>query len=180
MSCMTSATLMTKGVNPWIAAVFTLVCCLIIGVLNGILVAYFKLPPFIATLGTMTVARGIAQIVNGNYNTDAVGDAADGLCNFFYYGKTLGIFNAIWIAAGSGQCLTSYCRAPAQDLLLRLGSSKITIAIGSNIDAARLSGVNVVATTIKAYLVASFMACVVGLNSLRHKRHGHNGCRQYV
>ena len=64
MSCMISATLMTKGVNPWVAVVITVAICLFMGLLNGILVAKCKLPPFIATLGTMTVGRGIAQIVN--------------------------------------------------------------------------------------------------------------------
>lgn len=38
---------------------------MIIGVLNGILVGKWKLPPFIATLGTMFVARGVAYMVNG-------------------------------------------------------------------------------------------------------------------
>lgn len=73
MSTMVAATLMSKGImSPIPALLVTLLCCLLIGVLNGLLVAKFKLPPFIATLGTMTVARGIAQLVNGNYNTDSI------------------------------------------------------------------------------------------------------------
>ena len=89
MSCMISATLMTKGMDPWAAVLITLVSCLAIGLLNGELVAKFSLPPFIATLGTMTMARGIAQIVNNNYNTDSIGDSARSFRNFFYYGSTL-------------------------------------------------------------------------------------------
>lgn len=83
MSCMISATLMTKGTNPWVSVAITLVCCLVIGAANGLLVALCKLPPFIATLGTMTIARGVAQIANGNYNTDSIGEAAEGFRNFF-------------------------------------------------------------------------------------------------
>ena len=79
MSCMISATLMTKGMNPWVAVLVTILCCLAVGLINGELVAKCKLPPFIATLGTMTIARGIAQIVNNNYNTDSIGDAAKGV-----------------------------------------------------------------------------------------------------
>ena len=60
MSAMIAATLMTHGVNPMAAILITLVCCLAIGVVNGILVGKFQLPPFIATLGTMFVARGVA------------------------------------------------------------------------------------------------------------------------
>ena len=72
MSAMISATLMTMGVNPVLAALITLVCCMVIGLINGVLVGQVKLPPFIATLGTMFVARGVAYMVNGNRNTDAI------------------------------------------------------------------------------------------------------------
>ena len=85
MSCMISATLMTKGINPWVAVLITVICCLLVGIVNGVLVARCQLPPFIATLGTMTIARGIAQIVNNNYNTDSIGNAAKGFR--FSYGK---------------------------------------------------------------------------------------------
>ena len=85
------------------AILITLVCCLAIGVVNGILVGKFQLPPFIATLGTMFVARGVAYMVNGNRNTDAISsgigkEAADKFQAFFYYGKTAGVFNTFWIA----------------------------------------------------------------------------------
>ena len=83
MSCMISATLMTKGVDPWTSSLITLISCLLVGVVNGVLVANCKLPPFIATLGTMTIARGIAQIVNNNMNTDSIGEAAMGFRDFF-------------------------------------------------------------------------------------------------
>ncbi|MCI9309642.1 MAG: ABC transporter permease [Lawsonibacter sp.] len=103
MSAMISATLMTKGIHPIAAILVTLVCCLAIGVLNGLLVGKWKLPPFIATLGTMFVARGVAYIVNRNRNTDAIAsgigkEAADSFGNFFYYGSTFGIYNTFWIA----------------------------------------------------------------------------------
>ena len=49
-----------------------MLCCLVCGVINGTLVGKFKLPPFIATLGTMFAARGVAYMVNNNRNTDAI------------------------------------------------------------------------------------------------------------
>lgn len=155
MSCMISATMMTKGMNPWVAVVFTLVCCLIVGVVNGLLVARCKLPPFIATLGTMTIARGIAQIVNNNYNTDAIGDAAKGFRDFFYYGKVAGIYNTVIIAIVLWLVFNF--------LLSKTRTGRHIYAIGSNIEAAKLSGVNIVATTTKAYMVSAFCSCVVGL-----------------
>ena len=155
MSCMISATLMTKGTNPWVSVAITLVCCLAVGAANGLLVALCKLPPFIATLGTMTIARGVAQIANGNYNTDSIGEAAEGFRNFFYYGKTLGFYNTIWIAIVFWLVFNF--------ILTRTRTGRHIYAIGSNIEAARLSGVNIISTTLKAYLVSSFVSCVVGL-----------------
>lgn len=155
MSCMISATLMTKGTNPWVSVAITLVCCLAVGAANGLLVALCKLPPFIATLGTMTIARGVAQIANGNYNTDSIGEEAEGFRNFFYYGKTLGFYNTIWIAIVFWLVFNF--------ILTRTRTGRHIYAIGSNIEAARLSGVNIISTTLKAYLVSSFVSCVVGL-----------------
>ena len=156
MSCMISATLMTKGMNPWTASLIALICCLVIGILNGILVAQCKLPPFIATLGTMTIARGIAQIVNNNYNTDSIGEGAKGFRNFFYYGKTLGLYNTIWIAIVIWIAFNF--------LLAHTRTGRHIYAVGSNIDAAKLSGVSVLGTTIVTYLVSAFCSCVVGLS----------------
>ncbi|MDR1547811.1 MAG: ABC transporter permease [Hungatella sp.] len=155
MSCMISATMMTKGMNPWVAVILTLMCCLIVGVVNGLLVAKCKLPPFIATLGTMTIARGVAQIVNNNYNTDAIGDGARGFRDFFYYGKVAGVYNTVIISIVLWLVFNF--------LLSKTRTGRHIYAIGSNIEASKLSGVNIVATTTKAYLVSSFCSCVVGL-----------------
>ena len=155
MSCMISATLMCHGMNPWVAVVITLVVCLLVGYVNGILVSKCKLPPFIATLGTMTIARGIAQIVNGNYNTDSIGEAAKGFRTFFYSGKILGIFSAFWIALVIW-FIFNYIMSCTR-------TGRHIYATGSNIDAARLSGVNVDNTVIYVYIVAAFCACITGL-----------------
>ncbi len=155
MSTMISATLMTHGVDPWIAVAVTFVCCILVGLANGLLVAGCKLPPFIATLGTMTIARGIAQIANGNYNTDSIGPAAEGFRNFFYYGKVFGIFSTVWIAAVLWLLFNF--------LLARTRSGRHVYAIGSNPEAAKLSGISILSTTVKVYAVSAVCACVVGL-----------------
>lgn len=157
MSAMISATMMCKGFHPVVAILFAFVCCMAVGLINGILVGKFRLPPFIATLGTMTIARGIAQLANNNYNTDNIGSsgAAQAFKDIMYYGKTLGVFNGVWIALiiwGVFFYILSFTR-----------SGRHIYAIGSNIDAARLSGVNVFTTTTKAYMVSSFCAFVTGL-----------------
>ena len=161
MSAMIVATLMTMGVSPVAAILITFVCCMVIGVLNGILVGKWKLPPFIATLGTMFVARGIAYMVNGNRNTDAIAsgvgkEAGETFQNVFYYGKTLGIYNTFWIAI--------IIFIVFFFLLSKTRTGRHIYAIGSNVDAAKLSGVSVVATTTKTYLVSAFCSFIVGVD----------------
>lgn len=160
MSAMISATLMVAGMNPILAILITLLLCMVVGVLNGMLVGKFKLPPFIATLGTMFVARGIAYMVNGNRNTNAISsgigkEAADSFQNFFYYGSTFGIYNTFWIALA--------IFAVFFFLLSKTRTGRHIYAIGSNVDAAKLSGVSVVTTVTKTYLVSALCAGVVGL-----------------
>ena len=160
MSAMISATMMSKGISAIIAIVAAIVCCLAVGVINGLLVGKFKLPPFIATLGTMFCARGVAYMANGNRNTDAIvsglgKEAGDAFQNFFYYGKFLGIYNAFWIAFVIFLAVFF--------IMSKTRTGRHIYAIGSNVEAAKLSGVNVFATTTKAYLISAFCAAVVGL-----------------
>ena len=161
MSTMMSATMMTKGMNPWMATLLTLIASLAVGIVNGYLVAGFKLPPFIATLGTMTICRGIAQIANGNYNTGAINTiektaaAVDKFRDVFYYGKTLGLYNGVWLAIIVFLIFNF--------VLTKTRSGRYLYALGSNPEAARLSGVSVLKTTTIAYLVSAFCSCLVGI-----------------
>ncbi len=160
MSAMISATLMAAGVNPWLAILIAFVSCMLIGVVNGVLVGKCQLPPFIATLGTMFAARGVAYMVNGNRNTDAIAsgipkEQADAFQNIFYYGKTLGIYNTFWIAIILFVIFFF--------VLSKTRTGRHIYAIGSNVDAAKLSGVSVFATTTKTYLVSAFCSFIVGL-----------------
>lgn len=160
MSAMISATMMSKGISIAVAILASLVCCLLVGALNGLLVGKFKLPPFIATLGTMFCARGVAYMANNNRNTDAIStglgtELGDGFQNFFYYGKTLGVYNAFWIAA--------IIFLAVFFIMSKTRTGRHIYAIGSNVEAAKLSGVNVFATTTKAYLISAFCSFVVGL-----------------
>ena len=160
LSAMMSATLMTNSVPVIPAILITMVCCLAIGMINGVMVGKFKLPPFIATLGTMFVARGICYMVNNNRNTDAIAsgigkEAADRLQGILYYGTSLNVFNTFWIALAVFIVFFFF--------LSKTRSGRHIYAIGSNIEAAKLSGVNVEVTVTKAYMISSFCAFVAGL-----------------
>ncbi|MGO4945629.1 ABC transporter permease [Blautia sp. Sow4_E7] len=102
----------------------------------------------------------VVGVVNGNRNTDAIAtgvgkETADTFQNIFYYGKTLGFYNTFWIALVIFVIFFF--------ILSKTRTGRHIYAIGSNVDAAKLSGVNVVSTTVKTYLVSSVCSCVVGL-----------------
>lgn len=154
MSSMISATLMTAGaMKPLSAALVAIACSLLIGVINGLLISATKLPAFIATLGTMIIARGVAQLVNGNMNTDGI--KYDGFKSLFYYGKFIGIYNPIWLAA--------ILFAVFAIILSKTRTGRHIYAVGSNYEATRLSGVNVIAAQVKVYVFSSLLAGIVGL-----------------
>ena len=157
MSAMISATLICNGVNPIVAVVVDIVACLAVGIVNGVLVGKFKLPPFIGTLGTMTICRGVAQIVNNSYNTGDIGTAplAQGLRDLFYYGRIGVIYYSVII--------TLVIWFIFNYVMNHTRTGRHIYAIGSNVDAARLSGVNVFKTTTVAYLISAFCSCVAGL-----------------
>ena len=155
MACMTAGTMMSRGVSPIVAILVTFVMSLAIGVVNGVLVAKIELPSFIATLGTMTVARGIAQMVNNNHNTDFIGDAATTFRNFLYYDSFLKVYSTVWVALILWVILNF--------LLSKTKTGRHIYAVGSNIDAAKLSGVNAFHTILVTYLVSAFCACLCGL-----------------
>lgn len=160
MNCMTIATLMCNGMHPIPALLVGMACCIAVGILNGELVARCKLPPFVATLGTQTICRGIAQMVNNNMNTDSIDGsvfsaAAKTLRDVFYYGKIAGIYNTFWIALLLWLVFNF--------LLAYTRTGRHLYAVGSNAEASKLSGVNVSRTIVKAYLVSCFCAGITGI-----------------
>jgi len=157
MSVMISSTLICNGVNPILAIIIDLLACLAVGLLNGFLVGKWKLSSIIATLGTMTVCRGLAQLVNGSYNTDSIGSAplVEGLRNLLYYGSAGFLFYIVIISLVVF-LLFGY-------LMNRTPTGRHLYAIGSNREAARLSGVNIFKTTAVAYMISAFCAFLAGL-----------------
>ena len=159
MSAMVTASLMTRGVPIVVALLVSLVIGLIIGYVNGELVGKFQMPPFLATLGTMFVARGIAYLVNGNRNTDNIAsilgkDQGKFFQDAFYYGKILGIYTTFWIAFLIFLIFSFI-----------LGKTKLgrhIYAVGSNKEASRLSGVDIVSVSTKTYLISAFCSVIVG------------------
>ncbi len=121
------------------------------GLINGLLVAYAKLPPFIATLGTLSLARG-AQLI---YTRAAVIGSLKQEFKEISQGNIGPVPNlAIYVAVAAFLVW----------ILLRhtrLGTN--FYAIGGNSQAARVSGVNVEADLVKVYLFAGLLYGIAGV-----------------
>jgi inositol transport system permease protein len=119
---------------------------LIAGLINGALIAYTKIPPFIATLGMMVSARGVA---NWWTKGEAVSNPTE---SFTMLGAG---FTPVLIFAGVAILF--------QLILTYTLYGKHTYAIGSNPDAARMSGINVEKHLVLVYAIAGMLAALAGL-----------------
>jgi len=165
MSCMISATMMTRGADPLAAVLTALALCAVVGLINGELIGRFKIPSYIATLGTMMICRGVAQIANGNYDTGYIGAGAAGFRDMFFYGKAFGIYDIIWISF--------IIWGAAYFLMSKTRTGRHIYAVGNNMEASRLSGVNVILTIDQAYIISAVCAGVAGLISTAEVGFGH-------
>jgi ribose transport system permease protein len=149
----------SMGGDGWGTAIVGVVCAMISGlawgILNGFLVARSKIPPLIVTLGTLSVALGLAQIITDGLDIRAVPDS---LSDSIGYGKFAGIpmlsLIALIVVIIGGIVLHK----------TRFG--RYTYAIGSNEEAARRVGIKVSAHLIKIYALTGFLAGFAGLLSL--------------
>ena len=142
-----------SGLNPVLAILLGILLGAAMGAINGLLITKMKLQPFIATLGTMSVYRGIAYVVTGGWPVLDIPDAfrtllskrisSLGGVNIYMF-----IFFAVAIVAGIVLAKTKF--------------GNYIYAVGGNEEAAKLSGVNVDRAKIKAYAVTGVCAAIGG------------------
>jgi len=129
------------------------------GVANGILIARFHIPPFIATLGMLNVAKGFALVISGlkpiyfnetpEVNQSAMGSLIGSLI------PGLAIPNIVLVLFGAALI--------ASFVLSKTILGRFTFALGSNEEAARLSGVSVVRWKIAVYTICGLFAGLAGV-----------------
>ena len=124
--------------------------CGAVGALGGVVVAQFKVPPFIATLGIMLMARGMAFLITGGFSIYQVPDALAWLGQ----GRSLGIPNTVLLLG------VLYVAAHVFMSYTPLG--RYIYAVGGNTQAARLSGVPVKAVIVFVYVVSALAAGLGG------------------
>ncbi len=144
---------MYPGVNfPLFLPILTaIVVGTLFGAFNGVLVAYAKLPPFIATLGTMSLARGIQLIYTQAKVVGSVKDNYKAIAQGFI-GPIPNLVVYVAVAAFIVWLILKHTR---------LGTN--FYAIGGNPQAARVAGINVEANLVVVYALAGFLYGVAGV-----------------
>ncbi|MBT9246231.1 ABC transporter permease (plasmid) [Gemmobacter fulvus] len=125
---------------------------LVVGLINGIGVALLNVPPFMMTLGTMTSLVGVALSMTKGLPVTQI---PDDFMRFLGYGRVLGMAPAVFV--------TLILFAAMWLLLNRTTVGRYFYAVGSNIRAAQLSGINTRRQLMLAYLLSSLMAAIVGV-----------------
>ena len=143
----------TLALAPWatdlpviVPLVIGILCGLLAGMINGALIAYTGIPPFIATLGMMVTARGVAKWwTEGrpiSFPTDGYRVFGDGLMPVFIFAALAILFHLV---------------------LRHTVYGKHTYAIGSNEDAARMSGIKIGRHKVLVYTIAGILAGIAAI-----------------
>lgn len=135
-----------------------LLCGVLVGAVNGVLITRLNVAPFIATLGTLYVARGLALLSSdGRTFANLRGSAEYGSDGFpsIGAGGLLGIPWSIWTMAALA-CAAAYLAA-------RTPLGRHIYAVGGNEKGAGLAGVKVNQVKMFVYMFSGFCAAVVGL-----------------
>ncbi len=144
--------------HTWLVVVTAILAGALVGAINGVLVAQLRVAPFIATLGSLYVARGAALLIsNGATFPDLAGKAELGNTGLpsLGSGSALGVPAPIWVMLAVA--------ALAALLAERTPFGRRVYAVGGNERAAELSGVRVMRVKIWVYVISGFCAAAVGL-----------------
>lgn len=148
-----------QGWPTWAGMLVSILMGCAVGVLNGCLVALMDLPPFLATLCTCMITRGLGSIIVGGFGISWPAAAAEG-----------GWFRSIFKIQMNGTNIPiGFIWIILLVILMTfvLNHTKIgryTLAIGSNKEATRLSGVNVKFYHIFAYVISGFFAGLAAIS----------------
>lgn len=145
-----AVTMQGYGLVPGIVA--GLGCGMLIGLVNGVLVAYVRLPSFLVTLATMGLFAGVARSMTNLRSIPVTNDLFTG---FFGSGGLLGIPSLVWwtaIAVAFGHIIYRETRFGAH-----------VLAVGDNARAASVSGISVPKTRLAVLMISGALAGLAGL-----------------
>lgn len=143
--------LMVNGVPIILAILIALVVCMVFGLVNGIVIHDGNVPPFIATLGMMTAGRGIIMLLS---NARMIAGLPKSF-TMFSQRNILGIPSLffVWLLI----IIATYI------ITSKTIFGRNIFAYGSNLEAARLSGINIRRYTYYVYIISGLLSGVAGV-----------------
>ncbi|MDV3426796.1 MAG: ABC transporter permease [Bacillota bacterium] len=134
------------------------------GTLNGLLIAKFQIPALIATLGTSSLVNGLALIISGGIEISNIPSSVDALSQIFI----LSVKNG----TGGKASLTVFIILPiilsiiVHLILKHTMLGREIYAIGGNINAARIAGINVMKIRFIIYMAIGFLTGIAGISNV--------------
>lgn len=137
------------GWNPWLASLFIIPLCVLLGLWHGFLIERFNLQPFIVTLSSLLILRGLARGISGGISQTLPGFGLLGNSSFIGIPLPFLILIAIALILGFFMNFTIYGR--------------YLYAIGRNADAVKYSGIKVNRMRTLAYVICAVLAGIAGI-----------------
>jgi len=141
------------GMGPVAAAALGVLTGGVLGSCNGALIAGLKISPFIVTLGTMSILRGVAKGIADEQKIDADPRGLDALMQS--HAGSLALPIGVWLMLAAtlfGVGLLTYTKIGRQ-----------IVAVGSNAETARLCGISIAKTTLFVYALAGLLVGLAGV-----------------
>lgn len=154
LSAMVISVSMQAGMPFLVAAPLALFAAVMVGALNGVLVAYAGMPPFVVTLGTLSAARSLAMVLSDNKMIWNFGPDHD-LLIWAGGGSTLGVPHPLYVLAALTMIMSLVFK------WTRWGQH--LFAIGSNENAALLTGIPVRLMKVSIYVFSALTAGIAGI-----------------
>ena len=121
------------------------------GLANGVAITRFRLPPFVATLGMLSIARGLTMLWTGGFPITSLGDTFGSLGTGYLFGIPLPV------------CVATMLVLLFVLITRRTRFGRYLYAIGGNEQAARLSGINVSRIKLLVYGIGGALSAIAGL-----------------
>ena len=153
--CLAAMAVSAETASLWLAVLIALGVGAAVGMFNGAFVSSFRMAPFIITLGTMSMARSLANVVTRGFPVVPPNAMAARALKSVAWDYTWGVPNPV-LLMGLVVCV-------GHIFLTRTRTGRHVYYIGANEEAARLSGLNVTAVKWLVYALCGLLAGLAGL-----------------
>jgi rhamnose transport system permease protein len=147
------ADLTSRGLNIWLSMAVTLFCGLLMGLFNGLLVTHVGLPSLAVTIGTLTLYRGIAQIILPN---SSLGGFPDSLTK-------IGVVPIPHTQVPYSVAIFAFLAVVFTIVLHATPLGRAIFAIGSNQEAAYFSGIRVKRIKLGLFVLSGLFCAIAGI-----------------